>query len=301
MVSPRVVVLGGAGMLGHKVFQTLRSSFPGTLAAVREDVKRAGLSRVDLLQGADVVSGLDASEFDGLGRQLENLKPEFIVNCIGIVKQRTEAGSAIPSITINALLPHRLAEAAASWGGRLIHFSTDCVFSGRKGGYREEDVSDAEDLYGRTKFLGETSAPNAVTLRTSIIGRELKTHRSLLDWFLSQDGRTVRGFRRVIYSGVTTIELANVVASIVARRPALTGLFHVASEPISKHDLLALVRDAYRLRITIEPDDEEVSDRSMHGDRFRGATGWQAPPWPEMVRALAADPTPYREWGVSVI
>ena len=299
--TTRVVVLGGTGMLGHKVFQTLRGRFPGTLAMVRESAREAGLDGVRLLLGTDVIAGVDVTDFDGLHRRLGDLKPDVIVNCVGIVKQRPDAASPIPSITVNALLPHRLAEAASAWGGRLIHFSTDCVFSGHRGGYREEDVSDAEDLYGRTKFLGETTAPNAVTLRTSIIGRELKTHRSVLDWFLSQSGGTIHGFRRVIYSGVTTTELARVVEMIIGRHPSLSGLFQVASEPISKHDLLALVRDAYGLRITIQPDDAEVSDRSMFPDRFRQATGWRAPSWPDMVQALAADPTPYREWGVSVI
>jgi dTDP-4-dehydrorhamnose reductase len=297
----RVVVLGGTGMLGHKIFQVLRLRYPGTIAVVRQDVKQPNLRKIGLLQGADVVPGVDATDFDALRRRLEDWKPEFIVNCIGIVKQRDEATSAIPSITVNALLPHRLAEAAAGWGGRLIHFSTDCVFSGRTGGYSEEDLSDAEDLYGRTKFLGEVTAPNAITLRTSIIGRELTGHRSLLDWFLSQNGRTVRGFRRVIYSGVTTIEMAEVVARIIDDYPMLTGLFQAVSEPITKHDLLGLVRDAYGLNIVIEPDDSEVSDRSMRGVRFLDATGWRAPSWPEMVRALAADTTPYKEWGVSVI
>jgi dTDP-4-dehydrorhamnose reductase len=301
MTGPRVVVLGGTGMLGHKIFQALRLQYPGTIALIREDVKQPDLRRVGLLQGTDVVHGVDATDFDALRRRVEGWKPEFIVNCIGIVKQRDEAMSAISGITVNALLPHRLAEAAAGWGGRLIHFSTDCVFSGRTGGYREEDVSDADDLYGRTKFLGEVAGPNAVTLRTSIIGRELRTHRSLLDWFLSQNGMTVRGFRRVIYSGVTTIEMAKVVARIIDDHPRLTGLFHVVSEPITKHDLLGLVRDAYGLHVVIEPDDREVSDRSMRGVRFRKATGWRAPSWPEMVQALAADTTPYKEWGVSVI
>jgi dTDP-4-dehydrorhamnose reductase len=261
---PKVVVLGGAGMLGHKIFQALRLRYPGTITVVRKDVKQAGLRSVGLLQGPDVVHGVGATDFNALRRRLEGWTPEFIVNCVGIVKQRDEATSAIPSITVNALLPHRLAEAAAGWGGRLIHFSTDCVFSGRTGGYREDDLSDAEDLYGRTKFLGEVTGANAVTLRTSIIGRELTTHRSLLDWFLSQNGTTVRGFRRVMYSGVTTIEMAKVVARIIDDHPKLTGLFHVASEPITKHDLLGLVRDAYGLRIVIEPDDTEVSDRDLN-------------------------------------
>jgi len=296
-----IVVLGGTGMLGHKMFQILRERFPGTIATTRENVHESPLSGVTLLSGPDVVPGVDVFDFDALRVRLESLSPDVIVNGVGIVKQRDEASRRIPSIALNALFPHRLAEAAERWGGRVIHFSTDCVFSGRRGRYGEEDPSDADDLYGRTKFLGEVATPNAITLRTSIIGRELAEHRSLLDWFLSQKGKRIRGYRRVIYSGITTNEMANVVVRLIEDFPTLSGLFQVVSEPISKFDLLTLVRDAYGLDIAIEPDEGEVSDRSMLGEKFRMVTGWQAPRWPEMVRALAADPTPYSAWGVSVL
>lgn len=286
-------------MLGHKLFQALRERFAGTIATTREDVRVPPLSKVTLLQGPDVLGGIDVADFGAFGTRLEALRPAVIVNCVGIIKQRDEAKSAIPSITVNALFPHRLAEAAAAWGGRVIHFSTDCVFSGRAGNYREEDPADADDLYGRTKFLGEVVTGNAVTLRTSIIGRELTRHRSLLDWFLSQRGRKVRGFRRVIYSGITTNEMANVVTRVITDFPTLSGLFQVASEPTTKYDLLCMAREAFALDVEIEPDDREVSDRSLRGDRFRAATGWMAPPWPEMLKSVATDPTPYASWGAS--
>lgn len=297
-MSPKIVILGASGMLGHKLFQILRERFPGTIGTTREDVRKGPLSRVELLQGDDVISGIDAMEFDSVKDRLSRIAPSVIVNCIGIVKQRDEAKSAIPSIAINALFPHLLAVAASGWGGRVIHFSTDCVFSGRRGGYREDDQSDAEDLYGKTKFLGEVSAPNAVTLRTSIIGPELAQHKSLLDWFRSQNGGSVRGFRRVIYSGIPTTDMANVVTRLIEERPSLSGVFQVVSEPISKYDLLLLIRDAYNLEIDVQPDETQVLDRSMHGGRFERATGWRAPSWPDMVRAMAADSTPYDRWGV---
>ncbi len=175
-------------MLGHKLFQRLRERFPGTLATIRRPPAGSPLARVTLLHGPDVISGLDANNCESLRERLREWRPDVVVNCIGVIKQRDSAASPIPSITINAVLPHRLAEMTAEWGGRLIHFSTDCVFSGRRGMYSEDDLSDAGDLYGRSKFLGEVAAPNAVTLRTSIIGRELSEHRSLLDWFLLQNG-----------------------------------------------------------------------------------------------------------------
>jgi dTDP-4-dehydrorhamnose reductase len=290
------MVLGGAGMLGHKMFQVLREHFVGTFCTVREDIRKPPFDRVGLLQGDDVIPGVDVTDFPALEAILSGFRPEYLVNCVGVIKQRREAVSPIPSIGINSLLPHKLAEMAALWGGRVIHFSTDCVFNGRRGGYTEEDLSDAEDLYGKTKFLGEVAVANALTFRTSIIGRELSEHRSLLDWFLAQNHGTVRGYRRVIYSGVTTNHLAELVASIIQEHPGLRGLYQVASEPISKYDLLCLLRDAYRLDVRIEQDDLEESDRSIKVDKLREAIGYRCPPWPSLAQQLAEDGTPYDLW-----
>jgi dTDP-4-dehydrorhamnose reductase len=289
-------VLGGAGMLGHKMFQVLRERLAGTFCTVRGDIRKPPFDRVELLQGDDVLPSVDGTDFPALEAILSTFRPECVVNCIGVIKQRTEAVSPIPSITINSLLPHKLAQMAARWGGRVIHFSTDCVFNGKRGGYVEGDFSDAEDLYGKTKFLGEVTAANALTLRTSIIGRELSEHRSLLDWFLAQNQKTIRGYRRVIYSGVTTNHLAELVASIILEHPRLNGLYQVASEPTSKYDLLCLLREAYRLDVRVEPDDLEVSDRSMRCDRLREAIAYKCAPWPILARQLAEDNTPYEKW-----
>lgn len=282
-------------MLGHKMFQIIRERFPGTLATVRQGKLGPPLDRLTFLQGTDVLRGIEVTDFDRLNGMLTDLKPDYILNCVGIIKQRDEAGIAIPSITVNALLPHKLASFAAVWGGRVIHFSTDCVFSGRRGDYREDDFSDAEDLYGKTKFLGEVRSENALTLRTSMIGRELSGHKSLLDWFLAQQGKTIQGFKRVIYSGLTTLESVEVVTLILRRFPRLSGLYQVVSEPISKYDLLCLLRDAYGIEVEILPNETEISDRNMRGDRFHAMTGYKAPAWPELVRRLAEDPTPY-DW-----
>ena len=296
MSVARIMVLGGSGMLGHKMFQTLRESFPGTYCTVRDDIRKSALAGVELLLGSDAVAGVDVTDFDALKAVLSAFRPAYVVNCIGIIKQRPEAISPLPSIMVNSLLPHKLAEMTARWGGRVIHFSTDCVFNGKRGGYLEEDLSDAEDLYGKSKFLGETATANALTLRTSIIGRELSGFRSLLEWFLARNGQTIRGYRHVIYSGVTTNYLASQVASIIQHHPDLSGLYQVASEPISKYDLLGLLREAYQLEVKIEPHDLEMSDRSMRSDKLTAATGYECPPWPTLVRQLAEDTTPYRKW-----
>jgi dTDP-4-dehydrorhamnose reductase len=178
----------------------------------------------------------------------------------------------------------------------VIHFSTDCVFNGKRGCYTEDDSSDAEDLYGRSKYLGEVAADNALTLRTSVIGRELSQFRSLLEWFLAQNGKTIRGFRRVIYSGVTTNYLARRVGDLIAGHPSLSGLYQVTSAPICKYDLLCLLREAFKLDVEIVPDENEVSDRSMAGDAFLRDTGYQSPDWPGLIAELVNDTTPYEKW-----
>jgi len=289
-----LLILGGEGMLGHKVFQNLSSRYPGTKCTIFGSLNDHFYRAIPLFNSENTIEKVDAMNLQALRQILENEKPGFIVNCIGIVKQRDEGKMAIPSITINSLLPHLLAEWGMSWGGRLVHFSTDCVFSGKKGNYSEDDPSDAEDLYGKSKFLGEVSeTPNALTLRTSIIGRELSHFQSLLEWFLTQKGKQVKGFKKVIYSGVTTNYIAELVGKIISDHPKLSGLYQVTAQAINKHDLLTCIRDVYKLDIEIVPEDSEISNRSMNGKRFREATGYPEPTWDELIAQLVKDPMPY--------
>lgn len=292
----KLIVLGGEGMLGHKMFQILRKRYPDTMCTIRGYLQEPFYRKIDLFNQGSVVEGVDAMDLPLLGHSLAKLRPEIIVNCIGIIKQRDEAKYSIPSIVLNSLLPHKLAEFASSWGGRVIHFSTDCVFSGKKGRYSEEDPSDAEDLYGKSKYLGDVVAGNALTLRTSIIGRELSQFKSLLEWFLAQRGKPIQGFTRVIYSGVTTNYLAETVGRLISEYPLLTGRYQVASPMVSKYDLLCMLRNAYKMDVDIQPQDEVVSDRSMIGDKFFKATRYRQPTWLELIAQLSADPTPYDRW-----
>jgi dTDP-4-dehydrorhamnose reductase len=292
----KILVFGGEGMLGHKMFQALLSRYPDTACTVVGSLCEPFYRKIDLFRQGRVIEKVDAMDLSSISQNLRELRPRFLVNCIGVIKQREEAKAAIPSITLNSLLPHKLAEIAREWSGRVIHFSTDCVFSGKRGRYTEVDPSDAEDLYGKSKYLGEVASENALTLRTSIIGRELAHFRSLLEWFLGQKGKTIRGFKRVIYSGVTTNYLAELVGTLVADHPSLSGLYQVTSPSISKYDLLCMLRDAYKLDVGIVPDEQEVSDRSMVGERFLRATGYKYPKWPDLVGQLANDSTPYEKW-----
>ncbi len=289
----KIVVLGGRGMLGHKVFHALLEEYPETACTVSGKLDRDRYGAIGLFNKGEVIENVDAMNTELVEDVLDQTRPDFIVNCIGVIKQRREAQAPIPSIKINSLLPHLLASWAGRWGGRVVHFSTDCVFSGRDGGYTEESYSDAEDLYGRSKFLGEVATENALTIRTSIIGRELENFASLLEWFLRNPAPTVRGYTRSIYAGVTTNELAHLVKRIVSATPELNGLYQVATDPIAKYDLLMKVRDAFARATEIVPDDREVMDRSMSAAKFEAKTGYKAPSWDDLVRDLAQDPIAY--------
>lgn len=292
----KVLVLGGAGMLGHKMFQILKERVPDTWCTVRKAEPAGVLGKVELLRDNHVICGVDASDACALHRLITDRCPEVIVNCIGVIKQRAEAKAAIPSIKINALLPHQLNEWCAGWNGRLIHFSTDCVFSGKRGSYSENDTPDAEDLYGRTKYLGEVGSGRAVTLRTSIIGRELTEFKSLLEWFLQQNHGKIMGYTRAYYSGVTTNYLAGLVARIIEEQPELSGLYQVTGATIPKYELLCLLRDAFAMDVEIRPDKGFFCDRSMLGTKFTQATGYLTPSWPDLIAELRDDPTPYKLW-----
>ncbi|MBA3884632.1 MAG: SDR family oxidoreductase [Acidobacteria bacterium] len=286
----KLLILGGAGMLGHKLWQ-LAGGRKETWATVRD----ARALRFDVLDPTRLVPGVQAEQFDTVVRALASVRPDVVVSCIGIVKQRGEAKDPLASITVNSLFPHRLAALCAAAGARLIHISTDCVFAGRTGGYRESDEPDASDLYGRSKQLGEVGGPGALTLRTSIIGRELATAQGLVEWFLAQKGHAP-GFTKAVFSGLTTIELSHVILRVMESHEGLEGIYHVAANPITKYDLLVLLNRAYGRGLTIEPDESVRIDRSLDGAQFREATGYQAPDWPTMVAAMAADETPYDRW-----
>lgn len=289
----RVLILGGSGMLGHKLWQTFRERFDA-YATFRQGP--SAYARFGIFDPARSVGRVSAEDFDSVVRAFAAVRPEAVVNCVGIVKQDAAAKDPLASITVNSLFPHRLAHLCRASGARLVHLSTDCVFSGAAGGYAESDAADASDLYGRTKLLGEVDYENCLTLRTSMVGRELGGAHGLVEWFLAQRGRAVRGFRRAVFSGFTTEALSNLIAEVIERHPGLRGVWHAAAEPINKFDLLALVRDAYGLDIEIEPDETFVCDRSLDAARFREATGLNPPPWPEMVGRLRADRTRYEEF-----
>jgi dTDP-4-dehydrorhamnose reductase len=281
----KILVLGATGMMGNALFRflTLNPELD-VYGAVRTEAAHRYFS--DALS-AKLITGINIDNMDDLMRGFAEVQPHVVINCIGVIKQKQEAKNPLTVLPINALLPHRLAALCQAVGARLIHISTDCVFSGRKGRYLETDFPDAEDLYGRSKLLGEVDYPHAITLRTSIIGHELSGKNSLIGWFLAQKS-PVKGFTRAIFSGLPTVELARVIRDVVLPRPNMRGLYHVAAEPINKYELLKMVAEIYGKDIDIMPDDSFIINRSLNAERFKKETGYVAPVWPELIKKMHA-------------
>ena len=288
--TEKILILGATGMLGHKLMQVLSTRFlvTGTMRG-----KTPSLSNHPIFKGMNIIGDVNATDINSIHRVVEQMRPDIVINCIGIVKQLPEAKEPVKSIAINALFPHQLAKICPERKIRLIHISTDCVFSGKKGHYSENDPSDADDLYGKTKYLGEIDYPNCLTIRTSIIGRELSTSHGLVEWFLSQEGKKIDGYKKAVFSGLTTIALSEIISQIISEYPDLQGVYQIASVPISKFDLLNLIKKTYGLSITIEPDETVVNDRSLLPDKFKNQTGLTVPSWVDMIEKMHRDSTRY--------
>lgn len=291
----RVLVLGGTGMLGHKLCQTLGPIFDtyATFRTTPPNVPRV-FDRVHPLVG------VTANDFTSVASAIGSAKPTHVINAVGVVKQREEAKQPIPSITLNALFPHQVAELCRERSITFLQVSTDCVFSGLKGRYTEADIPDPIDLYGRSKLLGEIDDGSALTLRTSIVGRELGAGLGLVEWFLGHAGGHVRGYANAIFSGLTTAALSRIIAGII-EGGTLRGIWHVSSDAIAKYDLLLKLNEAFQNRATIDRDEQFRCDRSLLSERFWLETGLARPTWPQMIDELAADPTPYPRRGAPAV
>ena len=288
----KILVLGGSGMLGHKLVQQLSDDFD-VWTTIRGEFER--LVHFGIFERERTIEQVDVEDSDTLTRIIESVAPNVIFNAIGVVKQVPTATNAAATIALNSLLPHQLAYLAEGVGARLITISTDCVFDGTRGMTTEVDHPNATDLYGKSKHLGEVEEGNALTLRTSIIGRELGTRHSLVEWFLSNRGKTVKGFTHAIYSGFPTIIFAEIVANLIKNHAELRGLYHVSSDAINKYDLLLLLRKYYGVEIEIEIErfDDFKIDRSLDSTKFREVTKFKPRSWEEMIAIMASDPTPY--------
>ncbi len=283
-MEKKILILGVTGMLGSAVFKMLFNSKQfqvwGTIRTTKNICKFTNQMHECLIRGIDVL------DHDSLVTVFERVRPDIVINCVGLIKQSAVAKDPLVVLPINAMFPHRLYKLCSLIDTRLIHISTDCVFNGQKGMYVENDVSDANDLYGKSKYIGELhNFPNALTLRTSIIGHELNSSASLVDWFLSQSD-TVKGYNKAIFSGLPTVELARVIMDFIIPNIGLTGLYHVSVEPIDKYTLLNLIADIYGKEIEIIPDEKVRIDRSLDSNKFRRATGYIPPSWRKLVKNM---------------
>ncbi|WP_027148373.1 dTDP-4-dehydrorhamnose reductase family protein [Methylobacter tundripaludum] len=281
----RVLVLGASGMIGSTTFRVLSERHDWDVyGSVRSETAKQFFPA----QLAErLLANVDVTNYDALVDVFARIRPEVVINCVGATKHKTDGNDPLMAIPLNALLPHRLARLCDAVNARLVHVSTDCVFSGKQGHYTEDDLPDTDDVYGRSKALGEVDYPNAITLRTSTIGHELQSSYGLLDWFLTQQG-SCKGFKRAIFSGLSSMEFARVIRDIVIPQPSLHGLYHVAGPAIAKYDLLKLIAKVYGKAIEIVPENEFVIDRSLNADRFHVATGYQSPEWPELIESMHA-------------
>lgn len=282
----RILILGASGMLGCAVFRDLYAFGLETFATARNAESLRQFFPAAMIDR--VVAGVDAYDFASVTSAVTHTAPDVVVNCIGLIRQLPEGRQPLPCIEINARFPHLLARLCAEQNIRLIHYSTDCVFDGTKGApYTEDDPPSANDIYGLSKYLGELREAPALTIRTSLIGHELKNKASLVEWFLAQEG-PVKGYTRAIYSGLPVTEHARILREYVLPNQALTGVYHVAGRPISKYELLQLIGQEYGRETTIEPDGQVGEDKRLSGEAFLRATGYIPPEWPVLVRAMRA-------------
>lgn len=286
----KILIFGAGGMLGHKLVQVLSQSFD-VWATFHSDFDK--YRKYSIFAPERIFENVDVENPASYFEIVRKLKPDVVINAVGIIKQLPDSKDVVKTLTVNSIFPHKLAEIAEETGSRLITFSTDCVFDGQKGNYKETDTPNAYDVYGKSKNLGEITEKNCLTIRMSIIGRELFTKKSLIEWFLSNQGGKVEGFTNAIYTGFPTIILSEIIEDIISNHKNLNGLYHISSEPISKFDLLGLVREKYNIDVEIEPFADFQIDRSLNSEKFRQETGFKPLSWEKMIEKMAEDSTLY--------
>jgi dTDP-4-dehydrorhamnose reductase len=288
----KVLILGVSGLIGHKLFQVLSTKFEtyGTIRRLKKDHPSSLF-----FKNKNIIEDIDAYDFDRLSQEMHKINPDIILNCIGITKRKKEINIPYKAIYINSLLPHMLADWAKVRKKRVIHFSTDCVFNGKSGNYTEKSLTNSEDVYGRTKALGEINYQHTLTIRSSFIGNELFSHSEILEWFLNQKDSSVQGFTKAMYTGVSTIVLARIIEGIIIHNPNLSGLWQLAIDsPISKFELLRLAKKAFNLDTLIVPDDSVKINLNLNGSRLKKKINCVIPSWDDMMKELASESLTYK-------
>ena len=279
----KILIVGASGMIGSAVMCVLsKSKDLEVYGSIRDEGVKEFFSPAIKSR---LISGIDLLNSDSLLKLFESISPQIVINCAGITKHKLGASNPLVSLPINSLMPHRIALICGLINARLIHISTDCVFSGGTGNYDETDSPDAIDLYGKSKELGEVNYPHAITLRTSTIGHEFKSSLGLLEWFLSQK-ISCKGYINAIFSGLPTVVLADIIREVIIPHPSLSGLYHVGARKINKFELLKMIAKEYQKKIEIRCDESLIIDRSLDSSKFEAATGYVAPEWPKMISLM---------------
>lgn len=279
----KVLVLGSTGLIGRTFLRVIsEKSSLDVYGTVRSDLSLQHFKDIPL---SKIFTEIDTEDDSKMLDIFGTIHPDVVINCIGLTKHKEDGNHPIKAIKLNALFPHRLAQLSSLFGAKLIHVSTDCVFSGKKGLYSENDQPDADDIYGKSKALGEILYGDSLTIRTSTLGHELNTNSGLLNWFLSQKDKC-KGFKNAVFSGLPTAVLAQVIRDYILNDNSLKGLYHIAASPINKYDLLKLIAEVYGKKIDIELDEDFVIDRSLDATKFNLATGFKAPEWPELIQTM---------------
>ena len=284
----RILILGGNGMIGHKMYHTISKIHKDTWVTLRKNIKSYTYS--EIYNSDKVIDNIDLSNFKILLNQLNLINPDVVLNACGITIRRGINVSVSNTIILNSALPHFLNEWVTTNNKRLIHFSTDCVFTGAKGDYLDNDKIDAFDLYGSTKSMGEViDSKHSITLRGSMIGRELENKTELFEWFLKQKNKKIKGFSNVIYSGITTTKMAEIVLKLINQYPYLSGVYNISSKPISKFELLILWNNLFDINANIEIDNSYTSNKNLISDNFYRTVSMEQPDWVELSSQLNID------------
>ena len=285
----KILILGVSGLIGHNILKEFNGKFE-VFGTLHKSKNKYG--NLNLFSGSNIIENIDVKDFEILVDILSYVNPDLVINCVGITKRKINKAKPLEAIHVNSVFPHQLAEWAKLNDKRVIHFSSDCVFDGKIGNYNEKSLTSAEDLYGRTKALGEIIYPHTLTIRSSFIGQELFDKTELLDWFLSQDGKQIKGFTNTFYSGVSTLYMARLINEIIQYHPKLNGLYQLAPQiPISKYDLLCLANKAFQLNVDIIPDDTQKHYPTLDATKLRDAIKLKVPTWEQMMIELANNKT----------
>ena len=278
----KIFITGIDGMIGHKIAQSLSKEHT-IIGSSRKNIKSEDLGINDC--------ELITHDFlkDDILEILDKINPEIIVNCAGITIRRGINDNYDNTILLNSNLPHIIDDWTERNQSKLIHFSSDCVFSGKKGNYLDESIPDATDLYGLSKSRGEVKSKNTLTIRCSIIGREIFNHTELFEWIYSMRGKQIKGYNNVLYSGVTSIWMGRVLKKILKYHTELSGIYNISSEPITKYSLLNLINEHFKLGIEISRDNKIKSNKVLISKKFTEITDINPPNWDDLMTELKED------------